>query len=263
MFLRPARNDILLISQMMKFFGHASGLHTNLSKSSICPINCSSDDLLLLSELLECEIKDFPCKYLGISLTLRKPTRSDLLPLIDKIAANLPKWKASLLNRAGRLVVVCPVLTAIPMHLMVALDIPKRGIRVIDKLQRGFLWTGRQNANGGNCLVSWEKVHRPLRYGGLGILNLQFMGWALRTRWLWLQKTDHARPWEGLPVHVPRMAHALFAMAVVTEVGNGENTKFWDDRWINGSTVVELAPNLIQLIPKRARGAAHCFASSK
>ena len=73
------------------------------------------------------------------------------------------------------------------------------------------------------------------------------MGWALRTRWLWLQKTDHAQPWEGLPVHVPRMAHALFAMAVVTEVGR-------DDRWINGSTVVELAPNLIQLIPKRDRG---------
>lgn len=150
--------------------------------------------------------------------------------------------------------VVRPVLTAIPMHLMVALDIPRWAIRVIDKLQRGFLWTDRQNANGGNCLVSWEKVQRPLRYGGLGILNLQFMGWALRTRWLWLQKTDHAWPWEGLPVHVSRMAHALFAMDVVTEVGNGENTKFWDDRWINGSTVVELAPNLIQLIPKRARG---------
>jgi hypothetical protein len=50
------------------------------------------------------------------------------------------------------------------------------------------------------------------------------------------------------------MAHALFAMVVVTKVVNGENTKFWDDGWINGSTVAELAPNLIQFIPKRARG---------
>lgn len=170
MFLRPARKDILLISQMLKIFGHASGLDTNLSKRSICPINCSSDDLLLLYEVLECEIKDFPCKYLGISLTLRKPTRSDLLPLIDKVAANLPKWKASLLNRAGRLVVVHAVLTAIPMHLMAALDIPKWAIRVIDKLQSGFLWTGRQNANGGTAADAvWRAWDPQPPIYGLGI----------------------------------------------------------------------------------------------
>ncbi|WVZ91117.1 hypothetical protein U9M48_037330 [Paspalum notatum var. saurae] len=188
MFLRPNRDDLLLISQLLKAFGHASGLRTNLAKSSVSPINCTVEDLQVFSELLDCEIRNFPCSYLGIPLTIRKPTKNDLLPLIDKISSSLPKWKASLLSRAGRLVVVRAVFSAIPIHVMLALDLPKWVVKAIDKLRLGFLWAGRQNANGGNCLVSWEKVQRPLHYGGLGILNLETMGWALRIRWLWLQK---------------------------------------------------------------------------
>ena len=107
------------------FFGHVSGLRTNLAKCSVTPIHCSEEDLTLLSDLLFCEIKNFPCTYLGIPLTIHKPRKTELMPLIDKVADNLPKWKASLLNRAGRLVVVRAVFSAIPIHLMIAVDLPK------------------------------------------------------------------------------------------------------------------------------------------
>jgi hypothetical protein len=79
-------------------------------------------------------------------------------------------------------------------------------------------------------------------------------GWALRIRWLWLQKTDNSRPWVpwvGLPIHVPKKPHALFDAVVTTLVGNGENTKFWADRWLQGKTVVELSPNLFSSVHKR------------
>ena len=129
----------------------------------------------------------------------------------------------------------------------------KKWAEKIDKIRRGFLWKGQEKANGGNCLVSWECVQRPLQFGGLGILNLELFGWALRSRWLWLQKTDASRPWAGLPIRVPPNAQALFDVAVVTTVGNGESTKFWLDRWLQGKTVAEWAPNLFLLIPKRAK----------
>ena len=55
---------------------------------------------------------------------------------------------------------------------------PKWFIRAIDKIRRSFLWKGRREANGGCCLVTWEKLMRPLELGGLGIHNLEVIGFA-------------------------------------------------------------------------------------
>lgn len=168
-----------------------------------------------------------------------------------QVAGYLPSWKASLMNRAGRLIMTRVVLTASVIHHLLAIDLPRWVIRAIDKKRRGFLWKGQEQANGGNCLVSWEKVQRPLEYGGLGIHNIESFGWALRIRWLWAQKTDHSHPWDGLHIQVPQKAQALFNMAVVSVVGNGETILFWKDRWLEGKTLAEIAPNLFQTIPKR------------
>jgi len=77
---------------------------------------------------------------------------------LKKIANKLPGWKASLLNLAGRTVLVRFVLTAIPIYLLVALKVPEWFIQAIDKIRRSFLWKGRKEINGGCCLVAWEKV---------------------------------------------------------------------------------------------------------
>jgi len=52
---------------------------------------------------------------------------------------------------------------------------------------------------GGHCLLAWPKVTRSLNLGGLGISNLQNLGWALKLRWLWLQKTEPDKAWVFSP----------------------------------------------------------------
>jgi hypothetical protein len=81
------------------------------------------------------------------------------------------------------------VLSAVPIYLMIAINVPKWFIRAIDKIRR-FLWKGKKQANGSCCLVASEKVMRPLDLGGLGIANLEFMAWALQARWQWEKKPE-------------------------------------------------------------------------
>jgi hypothetical protein len=65
-----------------------------------------------------------------------------------------------------------------------------------------------------------------MELGGLSDSGLTELGWALRMRWLWLEKMDPSRPGSTLPIQIPIKAQAFFSVAMQTEVGNGANTLF-------------------------------------
>ena len=80
--------------------------------------------------------------YLPQAPALSWQTKEMLLPLIDKIADYLLGWKASLMNRAGRLVLVRAVLTVAPIYLLIAMDLLKWCLKAIDKKKAGFSLEG-------------------------------------------------------------------------------------------------------------------------
>ena len=194
-----------------------------------------------------------PCKYLGVPLSPHKLTKAQAQPIIEKIADRLPSWKADLLTKAGRSVLVQYVLTSMLIYLVLALDLPIGTLQAIDKIRRGFLWKGRKDTRGGHCLIAWPKVTRPPELGGLGISDLQRLGWALRLRWLWLQKTEPEKPWAFFPINSSPQVKAFFAAAIISEVGNGKNTCFWTDRWLGDQSLQKSFPNLFRAVAARAR----------
>jgi hypothetical protein len=42
-------------------------------------------------------------------------------------------------------------------------------------------------------------------------------------------------------------------MAIISDVGNGENTLFWTDRWLHGQCIKDLTPQLFAMIPQRKK----------
>jgi len=169
-----------LTTQILDVFGEASGLRTNFQKSCAIPIRCEETEITEISSTLACSVAEFPCTYLGLPISDKKLRKTDLLPWVERIGDKLPSWKANLMNMAGRATWVRFVISALPIHVLIALNVPKWFIKAINKIRRAFLWKGRREVLGGCCLVYWEKVQRPLELGGLGILNLEIMGWALQ-----------------------------------------------------------------------------------
>jgi hypothetical protein len=155
MFVQPHRNELLLIKEILRIFGAASGLVTNIQKSSITPIRCQEQDLEVVQDSLPCSMVNFPCKYLGLPLSVRKLLKSKFLLLIEKIADYLPGWKATLMHPAGRVALIRAVLTAVPIHHFIAVQCPKWVHKAIDKIIRAFLWKGHKDVKGGHCLVGW------------------------------------------------------------------------------------------------------------
>ena len=244
---------------ILEIFGQATGLRVNGNKCLISPVHCDLEDTATLLHFFPGKLAPFPVNYLGIPLAPNKLKKSDLQPLVDKVANCLPAWKASLLNKAGRTVLIKAKLSAIPIHTSLAIAISPWVVKCIDKIRRSFLWNGSASAKGGCCTLSWPKVCRPPELGGLGIINLEIFGYALRIRWLWLQKTDNSRPWSQLPVAHEPIVVAMFNASTSMQLGDGTTTLFWEDRWLQGLSISELAPclyNAIGACTRRSRTVA-------
>ncbi|KAM0835468.1 hypothetical protein ACQ4PT_062909 [Festuca glaucescens] len=156
--------------------------------------------------------------YLGLPLSIAKLRKQDVQPILDKLSKKLSFWKARLMSREGRVAYVRFVMTASVIYQLMALDLEPWVLRAIDKVRRGFLWVGKDDAQGGHCIVAWHAVCKPKILGGLGLHNLRWLNAALRSRWVWFQKTSLDKPWSGLSFSVRSDAHALFTASVTVSV---------------------------------------------
>ena len=154
-------------------FGRASVLMVNYVGSSSSLLHCDKDEATAALAHLCCPTVDLPITYLGIPLTICRPTATQLQPLVDGIARRLPAWKANPMNKTGCLALVKSVLGAIPVHQLLTFVPPKKTLRQIEKIERGA------DANGGHRHINWRRVYRPISHGGLGVQDLEHAALAL------------------------------------------------------------------------------------
>jgi hypothetical protein len=70
----------------------------------------------MLQQLFPCQLAHFPCKYLGVLLSVHALSKADMQPLVDSVADRLPTWKAGLMLRAGHITLTKVTLFTTPVH---------------------------------------------------------------------------------------------------------------------------------------------------
>ena len=124
LFIKPIEADLCTSPWILQCFGEASGLRVNLTKSTTFPIICTTADMERVEQFLGCSMGTYPCKYLGLPLSMRKQTLAQLMGLVDCLMRKLPTWRAASMPNIGRLLLIKSVLCATTIHAMMVLDIP-------------------------------------------------------------------------------------------------------------------------------------------
>ncbi|KAJ3688641.1 hypothetical protein LUZ61_017805 [Rhynchospora tenuis] len=240
------------LQSVLLLFSKISGLCINLSKSAFFPINLTEEVIASVRSSLGCNQQQLPINYLGLPLTVNRPTRECFQQLIDRINKRLAGWKSAILSRAGRILLTKTVLSAMPVFFMSAFKLPKWVIKSIDKMRRAFIW-GRTGAASLN-LLAWDRVCLPKLFGGLGVPDLHMLNIALLLKWWWRLYHHKESLWSSFArtlfskndgIDSPMVwkkegsffwrdllnLRFFFQLSTTVQLADGTSTSFWYDCW--------------------------------
>lgn len=112
----PGQDDLNCVHQILQLFAGAFGLVTNIDKCVATPIRCTDEMITEVQEVYPRVLAPFPCKYLGIPLSLKKLRQCEEQVLVDKVAARILTWKSRLLTHTGCVLLTKVTLLAIPVQ---------------------------------------------------------------------------------------------------------------------------------------------------
>ncbi|GKC40037.1 RNA-directed DNA polymerase, eukaryota, reverse transcriptase zinc-binding domain protein [Tanacetum coccineum] len=130
-------NSIKVIKEALNKFNKTSGLHPNMSKSTIFFGNMNNIEKYNLTEILPFRTGVL-MKYLGVPLITKRLEINDCKCLVEKASVFL---------------------------------LSKSNVKEIDKVLKGFLWCQGEYKNG-RAKVAWKTVYTPKKEGGLGLIPL-------------------------------------------------------------------------------------------
>ena len=120
--------------------------------------------------------------------------------------------------------------------------------------------------------MKWSVVCQPKSQGGLGLLNIDVMNQALLAKWLWKLESGSGL-WQTIikKKYIPegcvsairhRPGNSQFWSGIMgikntfyryckKKIGNGENTRFWEDWWVDTKPLCKNYTRLYGLCRKK------------
>lgn len=137
-FSSPLHHHLAALKLILYGFENLSGLKINFKKSSVIDVGDLNFNIKDVASTLNCQVGVFPSSYLGMIIRPVALLHDDWLSLIDKVSSRLSRWKSHALSKAGRLVLLNSVLSALPLYWMSFYKLPKWVIKKMIVLGKKF-----------------------------------------------------------------------------------------------------------------------------
>ncbi|GKE78477.1 hypothetical protein Tco_1544597, partial [Tanacetum coccineum] len=267
-------SNINTLVYVLKCFHMASGLQINMHKSKIIGIGVHTEGVDLASKIVGCSTFSSPFTHLGVKVggvMSRIKTWDDV---ISKVSSRLSKWKLKTLSIGGRLTLIKYVLSSIPLYYMSIFKVPMGVLTSMESIRRNF-FNGIDGSEKKMAMIKWDKVLASKKYGGLGVSSFFAFNRALLFKWIWQFLTQPSSLWvrfikaiygdkgaidsfDSISRRSPwldiiRESSSLtnkgidFMDFVRKKVGNGEDSLFFEDNWLNNTVLKHQFPRLFAL----------------
>lgn len=255
------------LMDFLRKYEETSGQLINKNKSSFyVPTHATESLVQKIIDTTGFTRTKLPIKYLGVSIYAGRQKPAHFASILAKTVNKLQGWKTDLLSTGGRLILIQHVLTALPIYTMNAMPLPVTIVRAFHRLLANFFW-GSYEGSPKRHWKSWNTIAQPKECGGLGVLNLNHMQIAFRTKMLWRALSTNslwARFFRGkhlfnchyTDANLPFMLAAdrkLWMQAAqvihnnhrIIMMDRNSNSHFWFDVWTGTSPLKKFIPEEI------------------
>nr|GEW28263.1 RNA-directed DNA polymerase, eukaryota, reverse transcriptase zinc-binding domain protein [Tanacetum cinerariifolium] len=245
-------------------FERASGLCINLSKSKILGLAVDKDKVEQAASRIGCGILDLPFSYLGYNVGGNMARIQSWKEVGDSLVKRISKWKMKSLSVGGRLTLLKSVLGSIPIYHMSIFKVPLKVLQGMESLRSRF-FNGFDSGSKKSIWIKWNKVLVSKEKGGLGVSSLYALNRALLLKWvsrfitqkniLWSKvitaiygvdgnigsnlKSGYRSIWRDILQVLANVKNqgSDFLTHIQKRLGNGVDTSFWEETWLEGTTL--------------------------
>nr|GFB53754.1 RNA-directed DNA polymerase, eukaryota, reverse transcriptase zinc-binding domain protein [Tanacetum cinerariifolium] len=223
-------------------FFRASGLRINMCKSKIMGVNVVDGKVKNAAVKLGCLVLKTPFTYLGTKVEDTMSRKHAWKEVVDKVSFRFSRWKMKILCIEGRFTLLKSVLGSMSIFHMSIFKVPLSILKTLESIRSRF-FNGHDPKSKIASWVKWNNVLTPKDKGGLGAIHgedgsLDKDGIGV-VRTCWTSIVQEVRVMQGRGVNV--------ADYIRMKLGNGNNTRFWDDKWYEGGVIKELFPRVYNL----------------